>query len=137
MADEAVVMTLYGNNGDRMEFDCATGTAIAKGAVMKLTDPNTVIINSGAGDVVAGIAAFEKTATDGKAKMTVITNCDAKMVVCAGQTTTAGQGVRISATVNQIQGYTTLDNEAGIQLGKAKETGAAGETVLVRVHTFT
>lgn len=136
MANEAVITRLFGDNGDKMEFTVASGTAIAKGAILKMTDPKTAIINSGAGDVLCGIADFEKSATDGITKMTVVTNCEAKLTVCAGQSTTVGQGVRISATANKIQGYTTLDNETGKQLGKALETGAAGETVLVRVKTL-
>lgn len=101
-----------------------------------MTDPRTVIINSGAGDVVAGIAAHEKLASDGQTTISVITNCIAKATIDAGQTTTVGQGVRVSDVVNQIQGYTTLDDETGKQLGVALETGAAGETVLIRVHTL-
>lgn len=136
MANEVVITKLWGINGDRMEFAVAAGTAIPKGSIMKMTDFKTAIINSGAGDVVAGIAAWEKTATDGKTTMTIITNCEAKCVVEAGQTTTTGEGVRTSATENKIQGYTTLDNETGLQLGKALEDGAAAETVLVRIHTL-
>ena len=50
---------------------CADGTAIAKGAILKLTDPNTVITASGDTDAVAGIAAEEKIASDGQTKIGV------------------------------------------------------------------
>ena len=136
MANEAVITDLLGNNGDQVTFTVAAGTAIAKGAIMKMTDPRTAIINSGAGDVLCGLAAFEKTATDGKTTMSIITNCIAKFTVVAGGTTTLGSSVRVSATANQIDAITSLDHETGKSLGKALETGGASETVLVRVHTL-
>ena len=136
MADEVVIIELLGNNGDQVSFTCAAGTAIAKGAILKMTDPRTCIINSAAGNVLCGIAAFAKSTTDGITQMSVITNCIAKCVIDAGQTTTAGTGVRISDVANQIQSITTLDDESGKQLGIALETGAAGESVAVRVHTL-
>ena len=136
MANEAVVTDLLGNNGDQIAFTCADGTAIPKGSIMKMTDPRTCIINSGAGDVLCGIAAFEKEANDGITEMSIITNCIAKCTVEAAKTTTLGSTVRVSATENKIEAITTLDQETGKHLGHALETGAAGDTVLVRVHTL-
>lgn len=136
MANEAVITDLLGNNGDQISFTCTDGTAIAKGAILKLTDPRTCIINSGAGDVLCGLAAFEKEANDGITEMSVVTNCIAKFTVEAAKTTTLGSDVRVSATENKIEALTTLDGETGKSLGKALETGAAGETVLVRVKTL-
>ena len=136
MADEAVITRLYGDNGDKMEFTVTSGTAIPKGSIMKMTDPKTAIINSGAGDILCGIADFEKSATDGLTTMTIVTNCEAKLKVVAGGSAVLGSDVRISATENQIDTLTSLDGETGKKLGKSLETGAAGETVLVRVHTL-
>jgi len=53
-------------------FTCANGTGIEKGALLKLTDPMTVIINSGDIDACIGIAAEEKVANDGKTSIGVI-----------------------------------------------------------------
>ena len=136
MANEAVVTDYFGINGDQVSFTIVDNTAIAKGAILKMTTDRTAIINSGAGDVLCGLAAHAKTASDGKTQMSVITNCIAKFTIVAGGSTTVGKGVRVSATANQIDAITTLDDENGKQLGIALETGAAGETVLVRVHTL-
>ena len=47
-------------------FTCDVATGIEKGSLLKLTDPMTVIINSGDIDQCIGIAAEEKVANDGK-----------------------------------------------------------------------
>ena len=46
-------------------FKCADGATIEKGAILKLTESMTAIINSGSGDKIAGIAKAEKIANDG------------------------------------------------------------------------
>ena len=136
MADEAVVTELLGNNGDVIQMTCAEATDISQGAILKLTDPRTCIINSGAGDVLAGIAAHDFTGGEGRTTIGVITNCIAKFKIVSGGTTTLGSSVRVSGTANQITLLTTLDEETGKSLGKALETGASTETVLVRVRTL-
>lgn len=52
-------------------FTVADGTAIPKGSVLKLTDPMTAAIADGDTDVIAGIAAEEKIANDGKTTLAV------------------------------------------------------------------
>lgn len=52
-------------------FTCANGTTIEKGAILKLTDPMTAVLANGDGDEIAGIAAEEKIANDGKTKIAV------------------------------------------------------------------
>ena len=52
-------------------FTVADGTGIAKGALLKLADPMTAIINSGDIDQIIGVAAEEKIANDGKTKIAV------------------------------------------------------------------
>ena len=136
MANEVQIIELLGNNGDQVSFTCATGTAIAKGAILKMTDPRTCIINSGAGNVLCGITAFEKSATDGVTQMSVITNCIGRCYVEAGKTVTLGSCVRVAATVNQIEASTSLDQETGKALGVSLETGAATELVAVRIKTL-
>ena len=133
MADEAVIIELLGNKGDPMRFKVADGVGIAKGAILKLTDSRTAIINSGAGDVIAGIAAEEKVASDGKTDISVYTNGVFDLKVVAGQTATIGSFVRVSATTNQVQAASTLDHETGKTLGRALETGAESEVIQIRV----
>jgi len=52
-------------------FTVADGTGIEKGSLLKLTDPMTVIINSGDIDACIGIAAEEKISGDGKTEIGV------------------------------------------------------------------
>ena len=68
MADEC---TLVFETGLPIPFTCADGTGIEKGAVLLLTDPMTVATTTGDNDEVAGIAAEEKIADDGKTTIPV------------------------------------------------------------------
>ena len=52
-------------------FTVADGTGIEKGSLLKLTDPMTVIINSGDIDQIIGVAAEEKVSGDGKTTLGV------------------------------------------------------------------
>ena len=133
MADEAVIVELLGNGGDPVSYTVSDSVGIEKGATMKLTDPRTAAQSDGAGDVIAGIAAAEKVASDGSIKLAVLTNCIVDLKVEAGKTATLGSFVRSAATANQVEVSTTLDHETGKTLGKALETGSASEVIQVRV----
>ena len=52
-------------------FTCADGTGIEKGAILMLSDPMTAALATGDEDFIAGIAAEEKIANDGKTKISV------------------------------------------------------------------
>lgn len=52
-------------------FTCTNGTGIEKGAILKLTDPMTASLADGDDDFIAGIAAEEKVASDGRTKIAV------------------------------------------------------------------
>ncbi len=67
MAEEWVKVELLGANrdGEPRAFNCASGTAIAKGTVLTLTDERIAIADAGASQaLIAGIAAADKSATD-------------------------------------------------------------------------
>jgi hypothetical protein len=129
MANEATLM---------VEMDlpvmmtCANDATIEKGTVLKLGDLMTVSACTADNDVFGGIAAEEKIINDGKTKIAVWLRGIFKMTIQAGESTTVGQDVVIKGT-NTVGGYTTLDDEKGYKVGKALETGAAGETVFVLV----
>jgi hypothetical protein len=129
MANEA---TLIYETDLPIPFTVADGAGIEKGTVCKMTDPMTAAACSADNDVFAGIAAEEKIANDGRTKLGLYLRGIFKMVIEAGNSTTVGQDVVIKGT-NTIGGYTTLDDEKGYKIGKALETGAAGESVLVLV----
>lgn len=133
MANEAVIIELLGNKGDPIRFTCADGTTIAKGTVMELTDPRTVKANSAANKPIAGIAAAEKVANDGATTIAVYTNGIFDMDIVAGGSSVLGADVVSSGAGNEIDDFDTLDDEKGYVIGKSLETGAAGETVAIRV----
>ena len=129
MANEAVLVY---ETDKPVPFICADGAGIEKGTLLKLTDPYTVAATSADNDVFIGIAAEEKIANDGVTKIGVYLRGIFKLVVDAGDTTTVGCECVIRAA-NAIGLFDTLDRENGKTVGRALETGAAGETVLVAV----
>jgi hypothetical protein len=133
MADEAIIIELLGNAGDPVNYTVADGTTIEKGTVLELEDPKTAKKVSGAGCVIAGIAAAEKVASDGSTTLAVYTNCIVELKCAAGGTATLGSFVRSAGSDNTITVATTLDNETGKAIGKALETGSNSEVILVRV----
>lgn len=133
MADEAIIVELLGNKGDPVRYTVADGTTIEKGTVMELEDPRTCKKVSGAGCVIAGIAAEEKTANDGITSISVYTNGIFELKCAAGGTATLGSYVRSAGSDNTITVSTTLDDETGKSIGKALETGGNSEVINVRV----
>jgi len=125
MADEAQNVTLLGNKGDPIEVIVATGTAIAKNTLMQLSStPKTCTATSGAGQFFIGILAEEKTATDGKTKVAVITHCLADLTCGAGETMVLGEAVMTGAVANEVD--VAVDNTVE---GHREIVGTAQETV--------
>lgn len=131
MADEAVLVY---ETVPPIPFTVANATAIAKGALLKMTDPMTAIINSGANDVFAGVAAEEKVASDGRTKLGVYRGGIFRML--AKDTITAGDLVEISSTVNGVVTATLTANATANIVGVALETAADTETFLVELRPF-
>ncbi|NHZ84311.1 MAG: DUF2190 family protein [Planctomycetia bacterium] len=102
-------------------FTCADGTAIAKGAVLEISDPMTVITTDGDSDKIIGIAAEEKIASDGKVKIGVYLRGIFKGF--AGATgVTVGRAIRTdTATGAANELVVAAANEEGI-IGTALET---------------
>jgi hypothetical protein len=137
MTNEAVIVELMGNNGDKMSVTVSDGTAIPKGSLMVLTDPRTAIIHAAVDTPFTGISDFEKAAFDGITEMTVVTNCIAKLVVKTGGTAvTIGDTVSLSSEVNAVELGTTLDDEKGWTVGKSLENAASAETFQCRVKAL-
>jgi len=137
MANEAIIVELLGNegSGDPIRYTCADGTGIAKGALMVLTTPRTVITHAAHDTPFVGIAAAEKVASDGQTSIPVYTNGIFQLVCKTGGTPcTIGDDVSLSSEVNAVELYDTLDNEKGYNVGKAMEDIAAAATGMVRIH---
>lgn len=129
----ASTITLLGNQGDPIEYTVATGTAIAKGTLMKISGSNTAAAATADGDFFAGIASVEKTATDGVVKMACITHCVAVMTAGVG-VTTFGQPQKISAANAVINADDdTIENSREV-VGMALATAADGNPFDVLVN---
>ena len=137
MADEAQSIVLLGNKGDPIEVIVATGTAIAKGTLMQLSSsPKTCTATSGASQIFLGILDEEKTTTDGKVKLKVLTHCLADLTCGAGETMVLGGAVMTGAAANEVDVATDNTVEGGAMVvGIAQETvGNNGiGTVLINV----
>lgn len=126
MANEAVMLFQW---MPPIDFTCADGTGIEKGTLLKLSDPMTVAAATADNDLFIGIAAEEKVANSGITKIAVHIMGIARMKD-SGSGITVGTDVVVKGT-NTIGTYTTLDDEKGYVVGKALETAAASDTLLV------
>ena len=132
MANEAVIIELF-NGGRPIRFTVADGAGIAKGTIMEMTDPRTVIANTNDNAPLAGIAAAEKVANDGSTTLAVYTDGIFDILTDSG-TDTVGAMVANSATENKMQTADATDLLQGSVLGKLLETAGNAEVAAVRVN---
>lgn len=130
MANEAVIVELLGDRGDVMQYIVADGTAIAKGAILQLTDNRTAAASAD-DKVCAGIAASEKVASDGQTTIGCYTNGIFDLVD-SGAAGAVGTNVVLGG-VNVVKTAAGGDAELGRILGKRFATAGAGATEEVRV----
>ena len=110
-------------------FTVANATGIEKGAILKMTDPRTAIINSADNDAVAGIAAREKIASDGRTRLSVYR--DGIFDITASGNITVGDAVAIDASVNHVRA--AVNTSGANILGFALETATTGEVIQVEL----
>ena len=135
MADEA---SLRFEVGSPIPYTVANATAITKGAVLALTDPMTAAAVVADNDVVAGIAAADKIASDGVTKLSVYRS--GYFVMTGSGNITAGDPVRLIGGSNRVlTAVATITLSGSRILGTAMETATNGETLVVEVrptHAF-
>lgn len=125
MADEATNIVLLGNQGDPIEVIVATGTAIPINTLMQLTtSPQTCTATDGSSQIFMGILNEEKTTTDGKTKVSLVTHCLADLTCGAGETMVLGGTVMTGAVANEVDVATDSTVE-----GSPMIVGIAQETV--------
>ena len=115
-------------------FTCANGTGIEKGALLELADLMTVTTANGDADVLAGIAAEEKIALDGKIKIPVYLRGVFDMLtegnLVVGETFQSGVSTG-SANAIMVAAAGSKGSKCG---GFALETGGDGETTRVLLN---
>ena len=129
MADEA---TPYIQTGPAIPFTVSNTVAITKGAVLALNDEFTALAPVADGAVVAGIAATDKIANDGKTKLGLFR--DGIFVMTLSGSGSAGDGVYLIGGSNRVlslSGNITLSGSRC--LGTLLSTGTDGQTVYVEV----
>ena len=128
MTNEAIIVELLGDQGDVVSYNVADGTAIAKGAILQLTDNRTAAA-SAADKPVAGIAASEKVASDGQLYLGCYTNGIFTLMDSG-----AGGAVGLSVVLggaNMVKSAAT--SEDGRIFGKRFATAGASVAEEVRV----
>jgi hypothetical protein len=129
MALEITKVELFGENrdGNPLSYTCASGTAIAKGTLLTITDPRTVTANSASGAQCAGIAAMDKSGSDFSTKIAVWT--DGIFEGYASGAITAGDKIQ-AANLNYLGTAVTFQDV----IGYALETAADGTLFTFRVN---
>ena len=130
MAREAI---LRDRLADPIDFTVADGTGIEKGAICKITDPRTAILSDGSSDVIAGIAAREKVASNGRTRLSIfrcgVFDLQASGAIAVGDSVVSASNI-LSNTVK-----TAIGEVSGAQIiGTALETATADEVIQVHVN---
>jgi hypothetical protein len=127
MANEAVLVLKY---EDPIDFIVADGANIAKGTICKLTAPRTAAANAGDEDVIAGIAARDKVANDGRTRLAIfrrgIFRLKASGAITAGDAVSTRAANQIKAADATCVGSKTL--------GIALDTSTATEEIEVELN---
>lgn len=131
MANEA---TLMWETEHPIPFTVANGTGIEKGALLKMTDPMTASAADGTNNIIAGIAAGEKIASDGRTKLAVYRAGIFKMTA-SGSITVGDTVGSIASYANYVASNATTALLSGSKiLGYALETATNGQTLLIDVR---
>jgi len=114
-------------------FTCADNTGIEKGTLLKLSDPMTVAASDGDTDTIAGVAAEEKIANDGKTKIAVYRRGIFKAT--AGGNCTVGKTLMSYSSTGDANDVIDGTNAAlySKALGIALETATDGQTLYVEL----
>ena len=116
-------------------FTCANATGIEKGALLILTDPNTVATTTGDTDAIVGIAAEEKIASDGKTKIGVYQRGIFKGFAGAAGVTT-GMAIISDTGTGAANELVVADVNSEHIVGRALETAADTESFLFELNPF-
>ena len=130
------VMTLVYEQELPIPFTVADGTGIAKGALLKMTTPMTASQTDGTGDVIAGVAAEEKIASDGKTTLACYRRGIFK-VTASGAIAIGEPIVSCGETTHTVEagGLAAGDIGSGASIiGHALETAEDTNTILAQIH---
>jgi len=130
MANE---VTLVFETQPPIPMTVADGTGIEKGAILKMADLMTASLADGDGDIVAGIAAEEKIASDGKVKIGVYRAGIFKGYAGTGGVT-VGLAIDTDAATSDSNELANAPVTTGNYVGIAFETAASTESFLFELR---
>lgn len=120
--------------GDKRGYTVASGTAISQGTLMQLSADNTMSAASADNQIVAGIMAMDKSASDSSTRATVyvLGRFEAK----SSSTASRGQCFGTSKNANEIRALVAATTRASGQMvgGHYTEEASAAETVNVLLN---
>lgn len=131
MANEAVIRERSSNPLDCIDFTVADGTGIEKGTLLKVTDPRTAAACDGESDVIAGIAAREKVANDGRTRLAVFRRGIFDMN--ASGAIPVGAPVMAAGAANQVK-LAAVTASGAMVIGTALETASDAETIQIDLN---
>lgn len=119
-----------------LSFTVADGTGIEKGTLLALSDPNTAAAAGAAANaVIAGVAAEEKVANDGRTKLAVWRRGIFKAT--AGGAITVGDPLESSSgAANEVIKSTPSASGSQNIIGVALETASDTDTLLVELNPY-
>ena len=112
---------------DTFNFDCASGVAIAKGTLLTLMDEKRVGATSAAGQMVAGVAAMDKSGSDNTTTISVYIK--GVFEATASGALVLGQGWETAAQGNTVRALTQFTASGAAIGGISWATASAGEVV--------
>lgn len=139
MANEAVLVERQPNVW-ATDFTVADATAITKGAILMMTDPRTASLATNGPVPVAGIAARDKIASDGRTQLAVWSTPGLIFDVSLSGACNRGDPLMVSALATTYPNYVEA---AGITasgantIGFAVETGTNGEVIQMKLQPGT
>lgn len=110
----------------------ADGTGVEKGSMMKMTDPDTVVLSDGDVDIVGGVLKVEKVANSGITRAAVYRGGVFK-ATASGSITVGDQLITASSSGGANILATAAVNSENL-VGTSKETVADGETFLYELN---
>src|SRR3990167_2197675 len=110
----------------------ADGTGIEQGTVGKATDPNTFSATNALNDLVGGVAAREKVASDGQTKLAVFRGPGDIFKATASGSIAMGDPLGLVGADGRPNLLRSVANVTGLSgsriIGTAMETAADGDT---------
>ena len=130
MANEHV---LYRETHLPVSYTVSDSTGIEKGTLLRETDPNTAVAISATKQAIAGVAAYEKIASNGQTRLAVYQGGQFKAV--ASGSITVGDGLVSDHTGNKLVSSSAQTGLSGsLIVGMALETATDGETFLYELR---